>query len=72
MQFDNFEERRKHIMKKYSHLFVILEEYDKTRLLPSSKVHLNITLTNKTLGKLKKLSKLSRKSFSSLIEDSFS
>ena len=59
----------KHILEKYKELFDILENYDKTRELPSYRKRIDITLSNRTINKLKELKEKTGKSISEIIEE---
>ena len=58
------------IIKKYKDVFEILENYDKTHELPFMRKRLDVTLSVKTINKLKKLSKKTGKPISHIIEES--
>jgi hypothetical protein len=57
------------IIKKYKELFDALEDYDKTREFPSQKKRIDITLSVRTINKLKELSKKTGRPISHLIEE---
>ncbi len=57
------------ILRKYKVLFEALENYDKTRELPSQRKRLDITLSVRTINKLKKLKEETGKSVSEIIEE---
>lgn len=57
------------ILKKYKELFLALENYDKTRELPFQRKRIDITLSVRTINKLKELSKKSGKPISHIIEE---
>ena len=57
------------ILRKYKDLFEALENYDKTRELPSQRKRLDITLSVRTINKLKKLKEETGKSVSEIIEE---
>jgi len=57
------------IIKKYKELFETLENYDKTRELPFQRKRLDITLSVRTINKLKELSKKTGKPVSHIIEE---
>ncbi len=59
------------ILKKYKEMFEILEEYDKTHELPFNRKRIDVTLSIKTINKLKELSKKTGKPVSHLIEEKF-
>lgn len=58
------------ILKEYKDLFVALEEYDKTREWPVGRERIDITLSKKTIKKLKELKDKSGKPISRIIEES--
>ena len=60
------------ILKEYKDVFETLENYDKTRELPFQRKRIDITLSLKTIEKLKKLSSKSGIPISHLIEQKFS
>jgi len=60
------------IMKKYRKLFEDLENYDKTRQLPFYRKRIDITLSARTINRLKQESKKTGKPISHLIEECFS
>lgn len=57
------------IMQKYKHLFQILENYDKTREWPIGRQRIDITISKKTLKKLKELKQKTGKPISRIIEE---
>ena len=57
------------ILKKYKELFEALENYDRTRELPFQRKRIDITLSVRTLNKLKKLKEKTGKSISRIIEE---
>ena len=57
------------IMKKYKDVFETLENYDKTRELPFQRKRIDITLSVRTINKLKELSKKTGKPVSRIIEE---
>ena len=57
------------IRNKYKHIFLALEDYDKTRMLPFYKKRIDITLSVKTINKLRALKEKTGKSISQLIEE---
>ena len=59
------------IMKKYKELFEALENYDKTRELPSHRKRIDITLSVATINKLKQLREKIGKPISQIIEEKF-
>jgi hypothetical protein len=64
------EKKIRTIMKKYKHLFEILENYDKTREWPIGRERLDINLSKKIIEKLKEISKKTGKPVSRIIEES--
>ncbi len=58
-----------YILKKYKELFQTLEKYDKTRELPTQRKRIDITLSVKTINKLKELSTKTGKPVSQIIEE---
>jgi hypothetical protein len=58
-----------YILKKYKELFEALENYDKIRELPSSRKRIDITLSVRTLNKLRELKEKTGKSISEIIEE---
>ena len=61
--------RMQKIMHKYRYIFETLENYDKTRELPFQRKRIDLTLSVKTLNKLKALKEKTGKSMSQLIEE---
>jgi len=61
--------RMQKIMHKYRDIFETLENYDKTRELPFQRKRIDLTLSVKTLNKLKALKEKTGKSMSQLIEE---
>ena len=59
----------KRILKKYRYIFDSLERYDRTRELPFQRKRIDLTLSVRTINKLKKLSKETGKPISRIIED---
>ena len=59
----------KKIMKKYHDVFETLENYDKTGELPSSRKRIDITLSVKTINKLKNIKEKTGKAISQIIEE---
>lgn len=70
MQSNKIKREHKIILKKYKHLFEILENYDKTRELPFQRKRIYITLSNESLNKLKHIRQKTGKSISRVIEES--
>lgn len=58
-----------HILKEYKNLFKALEDYDKTRELPSQRKRIDITLSVRTINKLRELKERTGKSVSEIIEE---
>lgn len=59
----------KRIMNKYREDFEVLENYDKTRELPSHRKRIDITLSVGTINKLKELREKTGKPISQIIEE---
>lgn len=59
----------KYILNKYKELFEVLENYDKTRELPTHRKRIDVTLSVKTINKLKELKEQTGKSISEIIEE---
>ncbi len=59
----------KQIIKKHQYIFDALENYDKTRELPFERKRIDITLSVKTINKLKELKEKTGKSISEIIEE---
>ena len=59
----------KHILNKYKELFESLENYDKTREIPSRRKRIDITLPVRTINKLRNLKEKTGKSISEIIEE---
>mgnify|MGYP001613546912 CR=1 FL=1 len=57
------------IIKKYKELFESLENYDKTRELPSHRKRIDVTLSVRAINKLRELSKKTGKPVSHIIEE---
>ena len=58
------------ILKENKYYFEILENYDKTHKLPFQRKRIDITLSVRTLEKLKKISEKQNKPISRIIEES--
>lgn len=58
------------ILNEYKDVFVTLENYDKTRELPFHKKRIDITLSAKTINKLKNIKEKTGKPISHIIEES--
>jgi len=67
MQLD--EKQIKRIMEKHKEDFAILENYDKTLELPSQRKRIDITLSVRTINKLKSLREKTGKPISQIIEE---
>lgn len=61
----------KRIMEKYKDSFEMLENYDKTHELPFKRKRMDITLSVRTINKLKEISKKTEKPISRIIEEKF-
>lgn len=61
--------KSKKILRKYKHVFEALENYDKTGKLPFQRKRIDITLSVKTIDKLRKLREKTGKPISQIIED---
>lgn len=57
------------IKRKYKGIFETLENYDKTRELPFQRKRIDVTLSVRTINKLKELSKKKNKPISRIIEE---
>ena len=57
------------ILKKYRAVFEALENYDKTHELPFQRKRIDITLSVKTINKLKKIKEKTGKPISQIIEE---
>ena len=60
------------ILKKYKDMFEALENYDKTQELWFQRKRIDITLSLKTINKLKKIKEKTGKSISKIIEEKIS
>ena len=67
MAFD--EKLHRNIMKKYKECFEIFEEYDKTGYWPLGRKRIDITLSKRTIKKLKVLKSKTGKPVSRIIEE---
>jgi hypothetical protein len=67
MQFT--EERINHIIHKYNEMFETLAEYDRTRIWPIGRARIDVTLSKRTIQKLKALKAQTGKPLSHIIED---
>ena len=56
-------------MHKYKEMFEILAQYDKTREWPLGRARIDVTLSKKTIQKLKKLKEKTGKPVSHIIEE---
>lgn len=61
----------KKILKKYKNVFETLEEYDRSRELPFQKKRIDITLSVRTINKLKQIKRKTGKPISRIIEEKF-
>jgi len=59
------------IIKKYKEMFEALENYDKTLELPFHRKRIDLTLSVRTINKLKHLKTQTGKSISRIIEEKF-
>ena len=59
------------ILKDNKYVFDTLENYDKTRELPFQRKRIDITLSVRTINKLKNIKNKTNKSISQIIEDCF-
>jgi len=57
------------ILKENKYVFDALENYDKTRELPFQRKRIDVTLSVKTINKLKKLREKTGKPISRIIEE---
>ena len=57
------------ILRKYKDVFEALENYDRTRELPFERKRIDITLSVRSINKLKSLSKKTGKPVSRIIEE---
>jgi hypothetical protein len=57
------------ILNKYKEMFEALENYDKTRELSTQRKRIDVTLSVRTINKLKELSKKTGKPVSHIIEE---
>ena len=64
-------EKIKEIIRKNKEVFIMLENYDKTRELPFQRKRIDLTLSVATLNKLKQLKKTTGKPISRIIEEKF-
>ncbi|MBS3066991.1 hypothetical protein J4205_04140 [Candidatus Pacearchaeota archaeon] len=71
MQSNKIKKEHIKILEKYKHLFEILENYDKTRELPFQRKRIDITLSIRTINKLKELKEKTGKPISQIIEGKF-
>jgi hypothetical protein len=62
-------DRIKKILEKYKYVFETLENYDKTRELPFQRKRIDITLSVRTINKLKALKEKTGKPISQIIEE---
>jgi hypothetical protein len=59
------------IIEKYKEMFEALENYDKTHELPFQRKRIDVTLSVRTINKLKQLKKQTGKPISRIIEEQF-
>ena len=57
------------IIKKYNYIFEALENYDKTGILSFHRKRIDLTLSVKTINKLKNLKEKTGKTISKIIEE---
>ena len=69
MQSNNIKKEHRRKLKKYKHLFEALENYDKTRELPSQRKRIDVTLPVRTINKLKEIKAKTGKPISHIIEE---
>ncbi len=62
------EEKVNYILHKYKEMFDTLEQYDKTREWPIGKERIDITLSRKTILKLRRIKEKTGKNISNIIE----
>jgi len=63
------EQKIAEIMHKYKELFEILENYDKTREWPIGRQRIDITISKRTIKKLKGIKQKTGKPISRIIEE---
>ncbi len=68
MQFDK--KTIKRILKENKEAFEMLEDYDRTRELPFHRKRIDLTLSVRTINKLKELKEKTGKPISRIIEES--
>jgi hypothetical protein len=61
--------REKKILEEYKEVFKTLENYDKTGELPFQRKRIDVTLSVKTINKLKKIREKTGKPISRIIEE---
>ncbi len=59
-----------YILNKYRELFDALESYDRTREIPSQRKRIDVTLSVRTINKLKSMKEKTGRSISEIIESS--
>ena len=57
------------LLEKYKEVFESLEQYDKTRVLPFQRKRIDVTLSVRTINKLKQIKKETGKPISRIIEE---
>ena len=67
MRFDNHVISK--LRQKYHDVFAVLEQYDKTREWPLGKIRIDITLSKRTVRKLRALKEKTQRPISHLIEE---
>ena len=60
------------IIEKYKEMFLALENYDKTRTLPFQRKRIDLTLSVRTINKLKAIKQKTGKPISRIVEEKFS
>ncbi|MDD5149112.1 MAG: hypothetical protein PHC28_01345 [Flavobacterium sp.] len=60
-----------YILEKYKEMFEALENYDKTRQLPFDRKRIDLTLSVRTINKLKEIKAKTGKPISQIVEDCF-
>ncbi|MDO8517424.1 MAG: hypothetical protein Q7S33_04860 [Nanoarchaeota archaeon] len=63
--------KQNEILRKHKYIFDALEQYDLTRELPFQRKRIDITLSVRTINKLKKLKEKTGKPISQIIEEKF-
>jgi hypothetical protein len=63
------ERRMKRILEKYKQMFVELEHYDRTREILWARKRIDLTLSQRTINKLKKIKVKTGKPVSHIVEE---